>query len=330
MTVSAKASGYIQGGQALTGANIAAGTMVVEQITGTAGGTGTYLVSISQTAASAAVTAAGALSLCMLAGVANPNNKLMSETPTNPYRGQIIADYSGSGNIVGTSAGWSASGGWGAVFFGIEFVYADAVLNVHTVGDSIANGDGDSDTPLMSGTTRACFDFTSSTGRAVIPANHGFSSQKTDNFLRRLKLLLDEQVIRGLVVFHSYSPNNRPIVGTYDQAHFDWMFADVVRAHEMMTAYGVPHIFRSSTPRTGFGLAEDNLRKAYDAKVKAWCAANGIVYADVDAVLSNGASPASYAVGASDDGMHPNDVGYDLEAPVMAAAIQAAVPEYFA
>lgn len=60
MTVTAIGAGSVLAAtQSVTGANVAAGTVIVNQLTGTAGGTGTYTVSISQTAASAAVTMSG-------------------------------------------------------------------------------------------------------------------------------------------------------------------------------------------------------------------------------------------------------------------------------
>lgn len=56
LTVSALASGKLASGQTLTGATVVAGTSITGQITGTAGGLGTYSVSRSQTAASQAIT----------------------------------------------------------------------------------------------------------------------------------------------------------------------------------------------------------------------------------------------------------------------------------
>lgn len=56
MTVSAVGSGALAVGDKVSGANVSADTYIVNQLTGTAGSTGTYTVSVSQTAASAAVT----------------------------------------------------------------------------------------------------------------------------------------------------------------------------------------------------------------------------------------------------------------------------------
>ena len=56
LTVTAVASGSIITGQVLTGNSVTADTTITSQLTGTAGGTGTYTVSISQTRASGSFT----------------------------------------------------------------------------------------------------------------------------------------------------------------------------------------------------------------------------------------------------------------------------------
>lgn len=55
MTVTAVASGSLLPGMVLTGTGVTAGTRIVSQSTGTAGGAGDYVVTISQTVASTAV-----------------------------------------------------------------------------------------------------------------------------------------------------------------------------------------------------------------------------------------------------------------------------------
>ncbi len=59
LTVSAVGTGGLYPNQTLTGTNVAAGTAVVAQLTGTAGSTGTYQVNISQTVASTTITGSG-------------------------------------------------------------------------------------------------------------------------------------------------------------------------------------------------------------------------------------------------------------------------------
>lgn len=59
LTVSAVGTGGLYVGQTLSGTGIDPGTTVTAQLTGTAGSTGTYTVSISQTAASTTITGSG-------------------------------------------------------------------------------------------------------------------------------------------------------------------------------------------------------------------------------------------------------------------------------
>lgn len=57
LTVTAVSSGVLAPGQVITGTGVTAGTTILAQLTGTIGGIGTYQVSVSQTAASTAITA---------------------------------------------------------------------------------------------------------------------------------------------------------------------------------------------------------------------------------------------------------------------------------
>lgn len=59
LTVTAVGSGGLSVDDLIAGANVTVGTHIVNQLTGTPGGIGTYTVDISQTAASAAITTVG-------------------------------------------------------------------------------------------------------------------------------------------------------------------------------------------------------------------------------------------------------------------------------
>lgn len=63
LTVSAVTSGAIVAGQVVTGTGVTASTRIVNQLTGTTGGIGTYTVSISQTATSTTITGSPDLSV---------------------------------------------------------------------------------------------------------------------------------------------------------------------------------------------------------------------------------------------------------------------------
>jgi microcystin-dependent protein len=57
LTVSSVSSGLLQAGDILSGTGVTASTMIINQLTGTTGGIGTYTVSISQTVSSTTITA---------------------------------------------------------------------------------------------------------------------------------------------------------------------------------------------------------------------------------------------------------------------------------
>jgi len=59
MTVTAVGSGTVDVGEVITGTGVTAGTVVLAQLTGSAGSTGTYTVSASQTVASTTITVVG-------------------------------------------------------------------------------------------------------------------------------------------------------------------------------------------------------------------------------------------------------------------------------
>lgn len=59
MTVTAVSAGTVNVGKVINGTGVTAGTTVLAQLTGTAGSTGTYTVSVSQTVASTAMTVVG-------------------------------------------------------------------------------------------------------------------------------------------------------------------------------------------------------------------------------------------------------------------------------
>ena len=59
LTVTAVTTGVLTNGQTISGTNVVAGTQILSQLSGTAGGVGTYQVSVSQTVTSTTITGSG-------------------------------------------------------------------------------------------------------------------------------------------------------------------------------------------------------------------------------------------------------------------------------
>lgn len=100
MTVTAVSSGVLAAGQTISGSSVVPNTTIISQLTGTAGSTGTYQVSVSQSVLSSTITASGGG--LTVSGVTSGTLSV----------GQTLT---GSGVTVGTTilAGGSGTGGTG-------------------------------------------------------------------------------------------------------------------------------------------------------------------------------------------------------------------------
>lgn len=105
LTVTAVTSGLLAAGQVISGGTTLAGTYIISQLTGAAGGIGTYAVSISQTVTSTTIT--GVLAgenLYYTSFKPSPSlNQLIDQTMSGGFRGQlmpIIGNVDISGDIV--------------------------------------------------------------------------------------------------------------------------------------------------------------------------------------------------------------------------------------
>lgn len=94
LSVSAVTSGLVQVGQAIAGSGVTGGTTITALGTGT-GGTGTYIVSASQTVASTAITATGPTYAAGTDYVRSPAGLDIPETSTIPDALNILVTYTG-------------------------------------------------------------------------------------------------------------------------------------------------------------------------------------------------------------------------------------------
>lgn len=128
MTVTAAASGALVAGHTVSGTGVTVGTKIVAQLTGATGSTGTYTVSVSQTASSTSMTglAAGTYVIqnnlalggtsratTLTAGNLNLNGKTLNvfNFSSNNVFGRSIAFASGKIIVGGTASAWIATTG---------------------------------------------------------------------------------------------------------------------------------------------------------------------------------------------------------------------------
>lgn len=126
LTVTAVGSGTVQPGSTISGTNIASGTTIVSQLSGTTGGVGTYAVSIAEQSA-ASTTVSGTYGLLTVAGAVTGTIEL----------GSILTatGYTGGGTVTANAtngAGLTGSGGLGTYVVSNNTAVSDVALSFTT------------------------------------------------------------------------------------------------------------------------------------------------------------------------------------------------------
>jgi len=147
LTVSAIAAGTVlAAGQALSGTNVDPATTILSQLTGTAGGVGTYSVSVSQNIASETITASGG---GLTVSAVTSGVLAIGQTLSGAAAGTVITGYGTGAGGTGTYA-VSVS----QTFASGTLTASGGVLTVSAVGSgALAVGDTISGSGVTAGTT---------------------------------------------------------------------------------------------------------------------------------------------------------------------------------
>lgn len=147
LTVSAIAAGTVLGaGQTLSGTNVDPATTILAQLTGTAGGVGTYSVSISQTIASETIVASGG---GLTVSAVTSGVLAIGQTLGGAAAGTVITGY---GTGVGGTGTYTVS--VSQTFASGTLTASGGVLSVTAVGSgALAVGDAISGSGVTAGTT---------------------------------------------------------------------------------------------------------------------------------------------------------------------------------
>ena len=206
MTVNAMASGHIVPGAVLTGTGVTAGTTVLQQLTGTSGGAGTYQVSVAQTVAATAITATNANAGVLDATAVSSGVLAVGQ---NVQGGSVAAGTIITGELTGTGGtGFyvvspSQTVGSESMNCGVAEITYDSVSGSFfiTGGNAGANGS----IGYGSGTAAAALNFTQANGAILEPGVggryarilHGRRHQRDDELVHLLHHLRPHRVGQG-------------------------------------------------------------------------------------------------------------------------------------
>lgn len=230
-----------------------------------------------------------------------------------------------SGNQVTDPTGFSSTTDRSqSPIVGIRFLARGRVVGVAWAGDSISEGRG---THIGEGFVLPAITNLSTPAKTLAPANFGWSGQITNYITDRVIDLVESPLRPDVLVVPCGSPNDQPT--TLTEAGVAVMKRNLLRTLAACKANGVTPVVWTILPvNTAVNAwgASDALRVAYNTEVLGWRSA-GVLVADTATAISGSTSggQVQMASGSTTDGIHPNDTGNALLAPVIQAAIAEAI-----
>jgi len=157
--------------------------------------------------------------------------------------------------------------------------------------------------------------------------NRGISGQTTSQMLVRFRqdvIALQPAVVVILAGTNDIAGNTGPISVEDIEANYA-SIAELAHAHSVKVVFSSVTPVHDYTPRSQNFFAQRDPAKilALNVWLKNYCAANGLVYLDYFSAMVDGHGLLRKDL--ATDGLHPNDAGYRVMAPLAEAAIQQAL-----
>lgn len=223
---------------------------------------------------------------------------------------------------------------FGALAMEFEYEYAQPVVTVTALGDSITQGDVASLFALSP--IHYAVDGLSASGRPIVPCNQGFSSRDTSNNLLRLQDIINSGRKPNIIVYSAWSPNDTFIVSGNAASLANWgvaialMKSNLAAAIALCAANNIFLVISTATPYA-FDTSHDALRVDYNNYLRGLAGKN-IAIVDYDAVLSDGATPAKMQTAYTDGtsgAIHPYDAGYIAMGAALKTVLQSVLSSRF-
>jgi lysophospholipase L1-like esterase len=159
--------------------------------------------------------------------------------------------------------------------------------------------------------------------------NRGIGGQTTPQMLVRFRqdvIDLEPKVVLILAGTNDIAGNTGPMRNQDIEANYT-SFAELARAHAIRVVYSSVLPVHNYTERSKDFFAQRPMSRILQLNtwLKDYCAKNKIVYLDYFSALVDDKGLLKKDL--ADDGLHPNDAGYKIMAPLAEAAIQKALAQ---
>ena len=196
--------------------------------------------------------------------------------------------------------------------------YSVPVCSVWLSADSIGDGSGLVADHISNWMTRAVYDL-STPDRPVVPSNMACSGINSQTYIQVCRDWLAAGVpAPSVLIMAPASVNDSGYDLNFQERHC----SQAIEAAKLCVDYKIPYLFMYGLlPNDGATLAQDNVRKATNARLKAIAESMGATWLDFSA-LGDGASPERFVTKYKFDALHPNELAIEeIMAPVARAAI---------
>ena len=237
-------------------------------------------------------------------------NSLM-RTLTTDNTGRILQSGAYLGDGVGTISDANRPGSLASshIPFAIQYRTRARGLSVIAIGDSITQCTPGATDSMSSWVLRACA-LSSTAAKPVSAWNCGSASQSGATFTIAGN---DALAVAGpnVVVYSAYTPND---YSSPTAAQMNYYVTQMMGRVQTMIDYcqtnrlalilwtGIPH-------SAGLSAAADAVRKSYNDALRAMATAQNVFLFDADAIVTDGASPASMAAPYNLDNIHLSNAG---------------------
>lgn len=196
--------------------------------------------------------------------------------------------------------------------------YTVPVCSVWISADSTGDASGLVADHISNWMTRAAYDL-STPDRPVVPSNMACSNINSQTYIQVCRDWLAAGVpAPSVLIMAPASVNDSGYDLNFQERHC----SQAIEAAKLCVDYKIPYLFMYGLlPNDGSTLAQDNVRKATNARLKAIADRIGATWLDFSG-LGDGASPERFVTKYKFDALHPNELAIEeIMAPVTRAAI---------
>lgn len=229
------------------------------------------------------------------------------QVPAAPMRNRIIQSSNNVGNDAVGNPGLPSS----AAILGLEVYpilrYRNPAFFAWICGDSLAAADALVTDHISNWLARACYDL-STMAKPVVPSNMGASTINSAGYIKITRAFLAAGVPPpSMLVAAPASVNDSGYDLNFQEKHLSQAYELARLAYE----YRIPYLVMYGLfPNNGTTLAQDNIRKATNLKLKAVAEKVGAIWIDFPE-LGDGATPERWKPEYFKDVLHFNEKGIE-------------------